>query len=142
MAARGSNQKAKAQPETVEHVDDGYLTDEELFATDDLVEQDLTIPEWGGKKVRLKALTKRQQQNVRRRSTVKGIVQDDLYELHMVVEGMIRPKLTPEQVNQLAERSASAIDRIVTELYGMNGLTVEAMEAFEKAFRDAAEPSV
>lgn len=133
MAARGSSTRAKKEPEI------RLLTADEVLAADDLPEKTVAVPEWGaGVGVKIRALSKKQQDDVRKRSTVRGVVDEGLAEIHAIMESLVEPKFTVDQLEELRGKSAAAIDRISQEIMAMNGLTAEALQAIEALFREAS----
>jgi hypothetical protein len=114
-----------------------YVTTDEVETVDDLEERDVPVPEWGeGKGVRIKALSQKQRGDIRQRSMVRNQINDDLYALHQLVESVIVPKFTVDQVAMLKEKSARAIDRITEAINDVNGLNEAAMAALEAMFRN------
>lgn len=112
------------------------LTLDEIEQVDDLPEKVVAMPEWGKDVgVKIKALTKQQQIDIRKQATVNGEVNVDEADLLAIVESVIEPELTREQVGLLKTKNANAIDRLTTELAMLNGLDKEALEALEAAFR-------
>jgi hypothetical protein len=100
----------------------GYLSRDELLALDDLPTIDLPIPEWGGRAVRLRALTKGEQLDIRREATVGGEIDAELVELLAIVAALEEPKLSKEDVGILRARNAAAINRIARHVAVLAGL--------------------
>lgn len=110
------------------------LSIEEILASPDLGEKMVDVPEWGGA-VKIRGLTKAAQQRLRRQATVNGETDPDKLEILLLAECLVEPKITAEQAEQLKEKSAAAIDRILREIMGLAGLTEEAQKQALKSFR-------
>src|SRR6187551_3218851 len=93
------------------------LTADDIWAADDIEEKVIDVPEWGGS-VKIRALTLKQIANVAMkaiRTNAQG-VQETQRELSVIMtlqEGMIEPKLSPQEARKLSEKSATAVTRIV-----------------------------
>lgn len=94
----------------------------------DLPEKVVEVPEWGGS-VRLRALTVGQVADCRERSTVRGEVDGLQMDLHWLVEAMVEPQLTHDQVGQLMAKSQAVVQRLVGEAVVLNSAGVEALAA-------------
>lgn len=120
------------------------LTVEEILAADDLVEEVLSIAEWGGS-VRVRGLTKGQVERLTQAAS-KSIIhprtqqitrQVDSQKLNdlMFSESVVEPKFSPEQVKQLAEKAAGPylkIMQVVTRISGFSQGAEEGEDAFQK----------
>lgn len=110
------------------------ITLEELVAIDDLPEETLEIPEWGGLAVRIRGLTKGQEAEVRRDAKSDGEFDSEAWELAMVLRCVIDPPLSPEHAALLRGKSAGAIDRVLKRVLALSGLGKEVAEAAKKEF--------
>lgn len=129
----GGARKSAAKPAQPEV---RILSIDEIEQVDDLPEKIVAIPEWGeGVGVKIKALTKQQQIDIRKQATVNGTVDADEADLLAIVTSVVEPELTREQVGVLKTKNANAIDRISVELAQLNGMDKEALDALEAAFR-------
>jgi hypothetical protein len=115
-------------------VSEKILTAEEILAAADVGEKVVPVPEWGGA-VRIRGLTKAMQQHLRRAATVGNTVDADRLELLMFVHCVVEPKFTEEQVEALRQKSAAAIDRVLREVFALQGITPEAQDQMLRTFR-------
>lgn len=110
------------------------LTLEHILAASDLEQREVEVPEWGGS-VRVKGMSKRDQQALRRAATVGGVMDPDRLELLLLVHGLAEPALTVEQAEQLAGKSAAGFDRVLKEIMALNGMTEQAQTEALRTFR-------
>lgn len=136
----GARKRTAAKPKEPEV---RILTLDEIETLDDLPEKTLLIPEWGENVgVKLRALTKQEQIDVRNRATVAGVVNEDEADLLAIAASLVEPTMTPDQISLLRTKNAAAIDRMSAALIELNGLTAEALSAMEAAFRAVAGATV
>ena len=112
------------------------LTVEEILAASTLNSKVIDVPAWGGA-VKIKDMTKREQQLLRKQATdpATGEIEADRLELLMLAHCIEEPKLTAEQVEQLADKSAAAFDTVLKAIMSITGLSEGAQKAIEKSFR-------
>lgn len=119
------------------------LSLDEIEQATHLARKDVKIPEWGeGVGVVVQQLTKAQHLDVKQRATVRGQIDEDLATLHGIVESLVEPKLTHDQIGVIKSWPNSVVDRIEAAMLELNGLTSEALAAMEAAFRAAGLDSV
>lgn len=111
-----------------------FLAFEDIINKPDLDEKEVFIPEWDGY-VKIRGLTKAQQQAMRKQATVNGQMDTDKLETIMLASCLVEPAITLEQAEQLKNKSAAAIDRILREILELAGLTEEAQKEAMKSFR-------
>lgn len=126
MAARGSTRAKKPT----------LLSAEAVLEKNDLAERVVEVPEWGGA-VKIRALSKRVYNDIQKASTVNGEIDELKFEMNLLVNGIAEPQFTLDQAGQLQEKSVGAVDRVVTEIMEISGLTTRVVAAMEAAFRDA-----
>jgi hypothetical protein len=117
--------------------EDGYLNPEALAKFAGCEEEDLLIPELGGK-VRVRGLTKAEQQDVMADSMEGDTPSIPKVELGMVSRGLVRPQMTNDLMTRLLELPSGVFDRITTTVTRLSGADPEALKAAEKRFRDGA----
>ena len=122
------------------------LTAEEIWAADDIKEELVDVPEWGGQ-VRVRALTLAQIANVAQRSvkrnprTNQDETDRELSVAMTLIEGMIEPKVTWADYPKLRERSATAVTRIVQAINAL-GPTSEAIDEADKRIWPELNPEI
>jgi hypothetical protein len=120
---------------------DHILSAEEIWAADDIREDTVEIPEWGGS-VRVRALDLTQIAAVatsamkRNPKTNQEELDRKLSMLYTLIEGMVEPKLTIADARNLEKKSATAVTRIVQAINNL-GATEEAIDGAAKS--DAPE---
>lgn len=119
-----------------------YLSREAILAARDLPERDVAISQWNGS-VRIRALTKADSQALRDQASTDVTGPDGLptkqvdtkkFELLLFVHCVTEPKFAEDDVAQLREKSAGAIDTVIRGINELNGWTKEALTAAERAF--------
>lgn len=115
----------------------GRLTREQLLGAADLQEETVRVPEWGGD-VLVRGLSLAAYQEVQQAATVKGEVDGDRLTVHLLMAGIVDPRLTPDDFEQLRGKSMSPLNRIAGVVMRLSGLGVGALEAAEATF--PAEP--
>src|SRR3954471_5857192 len=119
---------------------DNFLSADQIWAADDIREQDLDVPEWHGK-VRIRALTLEQITHLASRVTHRmpngqeNIDREQSVALTLIY-GMVNPKLSESDAARLRDKSASAVTRIVQAINAL-GVTEEAINGAAKS--DASE---
>ena len=112
------------------------LTIDEILAASCIKSKIIDVPAWGGA-VKVKDMTKREQQLLRRQATnlATGEIDADRLEILMLAHCIEEPKLTLEQVEKLADKSAAAFDTVLRAIMTITGLSEGAQMAIEKTFR-------
>jgi hypothetical protein len=129
----GGRRKSTAAPKTA---DIRVLTLAEIEQATHLREKVVPVPEWGeGVGVRLRQLTKAQHVDVKKLATVRNTIDEDQVTYHAIIASMIEPTLTQDQIGVIASWPSSVVDRIEAAMLELNGMTSEALEALEAAFR-------
>lgn len=117
---------------------DEFLTADELLEFDDIVEETLSIPEWGNKKVRIRGLTLQQMAALATKATRRDPrTQQDIIDRETSVSltliyGLVQPKLSLNDVDRLRLKSAGAITRIVQAINAL-GPTQDAIDEAAKS---------
>lgn len=114
---------------------------EEILATTDTPEEVFYVAAWETH-LRLKGLTKQQQVDIRTRSmraNDKGEMEPDPVETQkaMWLEGVVEPKFTEEHLGPLFQKSAGAVDDVLSRIMHLSGMDPEAIKRREAAFRKA-----
>lgn len=118
--------------------DETFLTADEILAADDIPEDTVEVPEWGGK-VRVRGLTLKQlsaiaQKAIRRNpQTGQDETNREISVLLTIQAGMVNPKLSNQQLQRLSEKSGAATTRVLQAINAL-GPTPEAVSEAEKSF--------
>jgi hypothetical protein len=109
----------------------------DILAANDIREEDVEVPEWGGS-VRIRGFTKQRQQELRQMATdpKNGQVDAGRLELQIFIHGVIDPQFAPIQMTELRGKSAGAIDRVLQRIMDISGMTREAIVEAEKSVPD------
>lgn len=110
------------------------LTDEEIVAADDLKTVVVEIPEWGGA-VKLRQLSRAQWKKVVKDASGSGELDEDLFELYLIVESMVEPNLTADRVEQLRQKNATVLEKLVLEVLNHSEVNAGALESLLETFR-------
>ena len=103
------------------------LTADALLAADDLKTEVVNVPEWGGA-VKVRGLKKGEWDKAQAEDDeVKG-------NSFLLSCGILEPELTPEQVDQLREKSLLAVNKLETAIIRCSGMDLGGLEAAEKSF--------
>jgi hypothetical protein len=122
-----------------------YITNiDEILSMDDLPSEDLPIPEWKGKTVRLRSLTAAERDEFESSQMVinkKGKPEQNMQNLRarlvsLVLVDQSGAKLVTNKqvVSLLGGKSAKAMDRIFQKASEMNGLDDEQVEKLAQDF--------
>ncbi len=111
------------------------LTLEEILAAQDLGEKTIAVPDWGGSVI-VRGMSKREQQQLRKAALdpLTGQIDTDKMEILMLVHCLASPKITMEQAEQLAQKSAAAFDKVLTAIMDVTGLSEEVQKQTLKSF--------
>lgn len=121
-----------------------YLTLDDIRNAVDVKEEDVETPEWGGV-VRVRGLTKKAEMSLRARAKSgpdPGDIDAELLEMLFLVEGMIEPRATDDDIAMLKEKNGAVVNRVLRRIMDLSGISETAREAVEKNFRPGPEPEV
>lgn len=108
---------------------------DQILNSKDVKEEWVPIPEWN-MKVKVKGLSKAEQIKARKMSTTAGKPDDSKLEGNILVLGMVSPKVTPDKVSALFEKSSGAVDKILTTILDLSNMTEKVNGDAEADFRD------
>ncbi|MBS3885620.1 MAG: hypothetical protein KGZ56_01025 [Dethiobacter sp.] len=116
------------------------LTIEDILLAPDLESKEVAVPEWGGT-VKVKGMTKREQQQMRKSTTdpQTGQIDSDRLEAAMLAHCLADPVVTIEQAEQLMQKSATAVDRVLTAAMDVAGMSDTAQKAMSRTFHAGDE---
>lgn len=110
---------------------------DEILAIADTPEAVVHVKEWDTD-IKVRGLTKRQQIDIRQRAMRDGEVDPEWVQRYMWLEGVVEPKFSDEQIGQLFEKNAGAVDTVLTRLLELSGMDPEAIKKREATFRKGA----
>lgn len=110
------------------------ITADDILAINDTETDVVYVHQWRTN-VKVQGLTKRQQLDIRQRSMVNGEVDAEKSQQYMWLEGVVEPRFTEDQLGPLFEKSAGAIDLVLTRVLELSGMKPEDLKAKEAAFR-------
>lgn len=108
------------------------LTKDEIWAADDIVEQEVLVPQWGGS-VRIRTFSKKQAAKMTERAKIRGVVNNDNLEALLFCEGVIDPHFDVEEYAQVEEKSAVAVGLILKAIMDASGLSDLAVAEADKS---------
>lgn len=115
---------------------DKVLDFDDILGATDLDEEELYIPEWGGKVV-IRSISKIEFDHMRRasRSPKNKTRSNEILERELMMAGMVKPMITTvEKYELLMQRSAGPMVHILNAIYRKSGLEREAEQARERRF--------
>lgn len=112
---------------------------EDILAIDDIGLDEVVVPEWNNAKFVIRALTMEETIKATRAATRKvkqgGKEVDEIDQLAMSRNlfqyAVVEPQFTPEQVERLFQKNASAVARVVAAINTVNALSVSKEDAVE-----------
>ena len=121
------------------------LTIDEVLDSNDLQQETLFVPEWGGEIV-LRGMTRGEAFAARKAALKDGDTADMLvYDMMVLLHGVVEPKLTKSHFDKLKGKSAGAIERITSRIMQLSSVTAagnvsqKAVDEAEKSFREGDE---
>lgn len=118
------------------------LTLEDILLAVDLEIKEVSVPEWGGI-VKVKGITKWEQQQMRKSTTdpQTGQINADYLEVAMLAHCLAEPSVTVKQAEQLMQKSATAVDKVLAAAMDVTGLSDAAQKAMVRTFHAGDEGS-
>jgi hypothetical protein len=109
------------------------LSVEDILAAQDLKEETVDVPEWGGA-VKVKGLTRAQVYEMEKRSKVGK--EHDLMKMDalMLEMGVTEPKLTEDAAASLMQKSASGTQVILDAISKLSGMDKGTAAAADRSF--------
>jgi hypothetical protein len=111
------------------------LSAEALLAAEDLGEETISVPQWGGA-VRVRGLSLGQYREAQRRSIVRGEVDEERLTIEIIHAGLVEPQLTQEQAASLTSKSAPALGIVSEAIARLSGFDADAEASATQAFPD------
>lgn len=97
-------------------------------------EELVDVPELGGK-VKVRGFTKGQEQGIRHASMKGGKLDTDLYEMLVLLGGVVEPQFTEADIAELKDAYAGTLNRILERILDLSGLTEGAQDRAAELFR-------
>jgi len=113
------------------------LTVEQIVAAQDLGEETVEMPEWGGT-VTIRGLGYGEWVDLREAATVGGQQDERLMARLLFAAALTSPTVTPEQAELLVNKSSSAVNRLVERIVGVSHIGDDAITESEATFREDA----
>lgn len=105
------------------------LTFRDIANAQDVAEEDIEIPQWGGT-VRVRGLTVG---DIEALVPLKGTFD---YSLALIARSMVDPPMTPEQAGLLRQKSDAAVELLLAEIMRVNAMGPEVEKALVERFPD------
>lgn len=109
------------------------LTVEEIIAADDLGQEEVEMPEWGGS-VMVRGLGYGEWVDLRDAATVGGQQDERLFTRLLLAAALVEPVVSIEQADLLIAKSASAVNRLVDSIVSTSRISDDAIKAAEATF--------
>jgi len=110
-----------------------YLSREEILTADDLGEEDVDCPEWGGK-VRIRGMSEAKRQHISKTATINGEIDSEKLARLLFIHGVINPEFDDSDYEALGKKSSAALQRVVVSVLKINGQGVEDAEETASTF--------
>lgn len=119
---------------TIEPVSTRRLTTADILAANDIVDEEVDVPEWGGT-VLIRGFTKARQMELRRMATdpKTGRVDNERLEMQLFIYGVIDPQFVAAQATELRMKSAGALDRVLKRIMAISGMSEESVSEATKS---------
>jgi len=118
------------------------LTREEVLAVDDLPQETLEVPGWGGEIV-VRGLTRGEAYEARDAAKRDDDTADLLaYDMQVFLKGVVEPKFTKADIAKLKGKSAGMMELVTTRIMALSSvnefgdITQKAVDEAEASFRD------
>lgn len=113
------------------------LTVEQIIAADDLGQEEISVPEWGGSVV-IRGLGYGEWVDIRDASMVGGQQDEKIFSRLLFAAALVEPVITPEQADLLTAKSAASVNRLVEAIVKMSHINAEAITDAEATFQGSA----
>jgi hypothetical protein len=108
-----------------------FLSIDAIFAANDIAEEELEVPEWGGK-IKLKGISKSVQMNIRKKSVRGNNLDESKMEGLLLVSGIVEPDFQEHHIPDLLSKGSGPVDRVLAAVMRLSGMGETVVE-------DAAE---
>jgi hypothetical protein len=93
-----------------------------LLAVNDSKEEWLYLKEWGFK-IKIRSLSKADQIMCRKRATRQGRLDDDAFEGHLLLSGIVSPRLSAEHLDRLQSKNVGVITKITRRILELSSMS-------------------
>lgn len=108
------------------------LSFEQIAAVEDVEEEIVPVPEWGGE-VKVRGLTRREVKDITRLSTkTKGrntSIDSSIFEKGIVFFGLVHPQIDENQYEVLLNKNAGGLQKVVDAIMRLSKMTDDEEEA-------------
>lgn len=111
------------------------LTLDMIRDADDSQTVPFPVPEWGGT-LTLRTITKGEHQDARRRATVRGDLDQDKFELELLLRGIASPVFDEHTITVLRKKNVAIVEAVLRRVLGLAGLTQERQAELDRRFPD------
>lgn len=107
-----------------------YSSAKEFLTEDDRIETDLKLDTLK-KKVRVRALSLDQMARINQKSyDDKGVLIEDEYVIHTLLEGVIIPKFTITHIEQLKEKNGYSLQQLADEIWQLGRINKNVFDEY------------
>lgn len=118
------------------------LSFDQIAESEDVTEEDITIPEWGGE-VRVRSLTRRQMKDItkaaQRRVGKRIDWQADVFEKGVFFYGLVHPQIDEEKYEVLLNKNQGPMQKIMDAILRISKMVDDEEEANEEATAEEAK---
>jgi hypothetical protein len=132
-ASRGRRAASNGAPKDDEGREIILLSAETILETDDTQEKYVYVEAWGGH-VKIRTFSKRKQQALRNEAIIGEDIDNEKFEMLLFIHGVVEPEFTIDQIEELREKNANALDAVILEVTTLGGLTPRAVKEAEARF--------
>ena len=128
-----------AQHDYYAEQEDYYNSAQEFLEEEDLIETDVKIEGWK-KKFRIRALTLGQAKRITQKSTKDGVLDEEQFIKHSVLEGVIRPRFNQGNIDKLTDKNADLAESLSDAIWNLGRIGRDVFDKYIEA-RKAADDS-
>ena len=119
------------------------LTFDEIMAAEDITTDEVKVKEWGGE-VLCRSISHRTMRQIKKRVKEELESDDDdaandEIEKWVFIEGMIEPKVGPEEYEMLLDKSTAAMNKVLIAIMGRSKAEEKSEKDAEKSVPSGAE---
>jgi hypothetical protein len=121
--------------------DPDYFTNlDEIIRVDDRIETDVVIPAWGGKAIRIRALSFQDMEWINRESTQEdGKLNHLSWVFNTIHKGVIRPLINAHQAKQLGEKNGAALNELAENIWEISRVSKKVFDEYIQKLQELSE---